>query len=470
MSVDIERVRAAVAELLSAIGEDPGRDGLIATPDRVAAMYEELFSGLHDDPARHLEVTFAAEHDEMVMVRDIPFASLCEHHLVPFLGKAHVAYIPAEDGRITGLSKLARLVDGYALAAAGPRAHDHPDRRRHRLGPFAARRAGGDRGGTPLHVDARRQEAGHGHGHLVGARLVPLRRGHPGRGHAVHPGSLSAVPGGHPARVRPLVMGVLNVTPDSFSDGGLYATHDTAVAHGHALLVQGADVVDIGGESSRPGAEPVPVEAELARVVPVIEALAGPAAARGARLSVDTLKAEVATAAVAAGASLVNDISASLWEAAAETGAGWVAMHMQGEPRTMQDDPHYVDVVAEVHGFVLERAGRALAAGVTEVWVDPGIGFGKTTAHNLSLLHHLPELVEAAAALGCAGVVVGTSRKRFLGMLGADAAGGRPAPPAEREEASLATAAAALVAGAGMVRVHDVVAALQVARLYGPAA
>ena len=114
MSVDVERVRAAVSELLIAIGEDPGRDGLLATPVRVASMYEELFSGLHDDPARHLEVTFAAEHDEMVMVRDIPFASLCEHHLVPFLGKAHVAYIPADDGRITGLSKLARLVDGYA--------------------------------------------------------------------------------------------------------------------------------------------------------------------------------------------------------------------------------------------------------------------------------------------------------------------------------------------------------------------
>jgi GTP cyclohydrolase I len=114
MSVDIERVRKAVHELLEAIGEDPDRDGLLATPDRVASMYEELFSGLHDDPARHLEVTFAAEHDEMVMVRDIPFASLCEHHLVPFLGRAHVAYIPAEDGRITGLSKLARLVDGYA--------------------------------------------------------------------------------------------------------------------------------------------------------------------------------------------------------------------------------------------------------------------------------------------------------------------------------------------------------------------
>jgi GTP cyclohydrolase IA len=114
VAVDTERVRRAVAELLEAIGEDPGRDGLLATPDRVAAMYEELFSGLSDDPARHLTVTFAAEHDEMVMVRDIPFASLCEHHLVPFIGRAHVAYIPGTDGRITGLSKLARLVDGFA--------------------------------------------------------------------------------------------------------------------------------------------------------------------------------------------------------------------------------------------------------------------------------------------------------------------------------------------------------------------
>src|SRR3974390_1564396 len=114
MSVDVKRVRAAASERLSAIGEDPDRDGLLATPERVSSMYEELFSGLHDDPARHLEVTFAAEHDEMVMVRDIPFASLCEHTLLPFLGKAHVAYIPAEDGRITGLSKLARLVDGSA--------------------------------------------------------------------------------------------------------------------------------------------------------------------------------------------------------------------------------------------------------------------------------------------------------------------------------------------------------------------
>jgi dihydropteroate synthase len=265
-------------------------------------------------------------------------------------------------------------------------------------------------------------------------------------------------------------MGVLNVTPDSFSDGGLYDTLEAAVGRGLAMLAEGADVIDVGGESSRPGADPVSAAVELARVVPVVEALAGPAAARGARVSVDTVKPEVAAAAVTAGASLVNDISASLWEVAAATGAGWVAMHMEGRPRTMQDDPRYGDVVHEVRAVVLERARRALAAGVAEVWVDPGIGFGKTVAHNLSLLRHLPELVEGAAAAGCAGVVVGTSRKRFLGSLVDGGRAGQPAPVAERAEGSMATAAAAMVAGVGMVRVHDVAATAQVSRLYGPAA
>jgi dihydropteroate synthase len=259
-------------------------------------------------------------------------------------------------------------------------------------------------------------------------------------------------------------MGVLNVTPDSFSDGGQHDTLEAAVVHGLALAAEGADLVDVGGESSRPGAEPVPVDVELARVVPVVEALVR----QGVRVSVDTVKPEVATAAVEAGARLINDISASLWQVAAANGAGWVAMHMQGRPRTMQDDPRYGDVAAEVRDFLLARARRARDAGVAEVWVDPGIGFGKTVAHNLSLLRHLDELVTAAAAAGCAGVAVGTSRKRFLGVLASS--GERAAPVAERLEGSLATAAAALVAGAGLVRVHDVAATVQVARLYGPAA
>jgi dihydropteroate synthase len=267
-------------------------------------------------------------------------------------------------------------------------------------------------------------------------------------------------------------MGVLNVTPDSFSDGGLYASVDAALARGLDLMAAGADIVDVGGESSRPGAEPVPLDVELERVVPVVEALAAAAGrhGHGVRVSVDTVKPDVATAALAAGASLLNDISASLYEVAAAAGAGWVAMHMRGVPRTMQEDPQYADVVDEVRSFLLERADRALQAGVGEVWIDPGIGFGKTTAHNLSLLRHLGDLVESGSAAGCAGVLVGTSRKRFLGVLAAEPGSEPPAPVADRAEGSLATEAAALVAGAGMVRVHDVAATVQMARLYGPAA
>jgi dihydropteroate synthase len=265
-------------------------------------------------------------------------------------------------------------------------------------------------------------------------------------------------------------MGVLNVTPDSFFDGGRYHSTWAAVAHGLAMVEAGADIVDVGGESSRPGAVAVAEDEELSRVIPVVTALSG-----RVRVSIDTVKPGVARAAMAAGATLVNDISASLWEVAAAAGGGvdgavgWVAMHMQGSPRTMQAAPHYGDVVAEVYGFVLERARLALAAGVPEVWVDPGIGFGKTPDHNLSLLHHLPELVSSARAAGCAGVAVGTSRKRFIGLLSAPA-GGEPAPAEDRAEGSLATAAAAMAAGAALVRVHDVAATVQAARLYGPGA
>jgi dihydropteroate synthase len=260
-------------------------------------------------------------------------------------------------------------------------------------------------------------------------------------------------------------MGVLNVTPDSFSDGGRYATTEAAVAHGLQLVAEGAHIIDVGGESSRPGAEPVPEAVELARVIPVVAALA----VAGVRVSIDTVKPAVAEAALVAGATLVNDVSASLASVVAATGSGvgWVAMHRQGTPQTMQDHPHYDDVVGEVSAFLMERARAALEAGVREVWIDPGIGFGKTMAHNLSLLRHLPELVAAATAANCAGVMVGTSRKRFVGLLAAPGSD-EPAPMEDRADGSLATAVAAMVSGAGMVRVHDVAATVQAARLYGP--
>ncbi len=247
-------------------------------------------------------------------------------------------------------------------------------------------------------------------------------------------------------------MGVLNVTPDSFSDGGRWFDHDAAVARGMTMASEGADVVDVGGESTRPGAEPVDEAEEMRRVVPVVEALAPTV-----RVSVDTRKRGVAEAAVEAGATLVNDVSASLCDVAAAGGAGWVAMHMRGEPRTMQASPVYGDVVGDVRAFLVERAERGRAAGVEEVWIDPGIGFGKTAEHNLALLRNLPVLVATGFP-----VLVGASRKSFLGRLtGTDVD--------DRLEASLAAAVWALWQGAAMVRVHDVRATVEAAVLVEPA-
>jgi dihydropteroate synthase len=254
---------------------------------------------------------------------------------------------------------------------------------------------------------------------------------------------------------RLLVMGILNVTPDSFSDGGRFFETDEAVAKGRSMIAEGADVIDVGGESTRPGAAPVEVDEELRRVVPVIEALAG-----HVRISVDTTKDRVAEAAVDAGASLINDVSASLWPVAARRGVGWVAMHRQGTPATMQVDPHYDDVVAEVVDFLVERAGAAVDSGVAEVWVDPGIGFGKTLQHNLELL----AAISTVTATGYP-VLVGTSRKRFIGVL--TASGEEPDPVDERLPGSLATATWAMEAGASMVRVHDVAPTVQAATLVG---
>lgn len=247
---------------------------------------------------------------------------------------------------------------------------------------------------------------------------------------------------------RVLVVGVVNVTPDSFSDGGRFFDPDAAASHALRLAKEGADLVDIGGESSRPGAEPVPAEEELRRVLPVIERLRG---RLGVPMSVDTTKAAVAEAALQAGAQIVNDISAlradpGMARVVAGHGALVVLMHMQGTPRTMQLAPHYQDVVREVRSFLAERIEAAAAVGIDRdlVAVDPGIGFGKTVEHNLDLLRRLDELGELGRP-----ILVGPSRKSFLGaVLGL--------PVAERLEATLAACAVAVARGADMVRVHDV--------------
>lgn len=245
----------------------------------------------------------------------------------------------------------------------------------------------------------------------------------------------------------PVVMGVLNVTPDSFSDGGRFADATAAVAHALRMVEEGAALLDVGGESTRPGAQAVSAEEEIRRVVPVIEALA---AHTKVPISVDTSKPAVMTAAVRAGATLINDVRAlrepGALEAAADTGAAICLMHMQGEPRTMQVEPRYDDVVAEVRGFLHERVEACRAAGIAKdrLAIDPGIGFGKRLEHNLALLADLPALV----GLGWP-VLVGVSRKSMLGALLGRAVD-------ERVAGGVAMTTAAVLSGANIVRTHDV--------------
>lgn len=261
-------------------------------------------------------------------------------------------------------------------------------------------------------------------------------------------------------------MGIVNVTPDSFSDGGRWLDPDAAVAHGLRLRAEGADILDVGGESTRPGAAAVSEAEERRRVVPVVEGLA----AAGARVSIDTMKAAVAEAALDAGATFVNDVGAlrdpEMVAVVADRDCDVCLVHMRGEPRTMQDDPRYADVVDDVRAFLLERAEVAVAAGVARerIVLDPGIGFGKTVAHNLELLDRLHELV----ALGLP-VLVGTSRKSFLGRIA-----GRDTD--DRLPGTIATNVLALARGATIFRVHDVapvrdaltVAAATLARTWTP--
>ncbi len=251
----------------------------------------------------------------------------------------------------------------------------------------------------------------------------------------------------------PLIMGIVNVTPDSFSDGGQHATTTAAVAHALGLAAEGADILDIGGESTRPGAPAVAEQEELARVIPVIETLAG---RTSAAISIDTRKPIVAEAALAAGASIVNDIAANrsdpaMWQITSAAGAGYVAMHMQGTPQTMQEAPDYTDVVTEVADFFEQLLNLLTKAGLNpeHVILDPGIGFGKTLEHNLALLAGLERFTKMQRPL-----LVGASRKSLIGRL-------TGAPVEERLPGSLACACRAAEAGAAVLRAHDVKETIQ---------
>jgi len=257
---------------------------------------------------------------------------------------------------------------------------------------------------------------------------------------------------------RTLVMGILNTTPDSFSDGGIFIDPDAAVEHALEMVEQGADIIDVGGESTRPGADPVSVTEEIRRTVPVIEGIRRHS---GIPLSIDTTKAAVASEAIAAGADIINDISSfetdsGMVEVAASTGAGVVLMHMQGTPRTMQNDPVYDDVVLEVCNYLMARIDFAMQHGVAcdSMVIDPGIGFGKTVEHNLELLRNLSELQHAGRPL-----LIGASRKSFIGRIT-----GRT-DPAQRLAGSLGIAAWAVAGGAHILRVHDVLDTCDVCRM-----
>ena len=252
-------------------------------------------------------------------------------------------------------------------------------------------------------------------------------------------------------RTTPLLMGVVNTTPDSFSDGGLFHHADAAIAHARQLIEEGADILDIGGESTRPGAAPVEPEEELARVLPVVRAVAAEAASRGRLISVDTRHARTMARVIEAGATMINDITAladpECRRVVAQAGVPVILMHMQGEPRTMQADPRYGDVVADVAAELAQARDRAVASGIAaqRIWLDPGLGFGKTLEHNLALLDATPALRRLGQP-----ILVGASRKSFIGSID------RPGPAADRLGGSIASALAAAARGADAVRVHDV--------------
>lgn len=278
--------------------------------------------------------------------------------------------------------------------------------------------------------------------------------------HSVFPIPHSAIGG------RTLVMGIINATPDSFSGDGLGDDPEAAIAQGVRMVAEGADILDVGGQSTRPGAEAIPVGEELHRVIPVIERLARTVTTNVA-ISIDTNRAVVAEEAIRAGATMINDISGlrddpEIADVAAQYGADLVLMHIQGTPRDMQVNPHYEDLLGEVIAYLQQGVERAVAAGVRKesIWVDPGIGFGKTIEHNLELLRRLREL----QVLGCP-VLVGTSRKAFIGRLLAPLNGGQPLLPQDRVVGTGATIAISIANGADAVRVHDVAHAAQVVRI-----
>ena len=452
--VDRPRIEAAVTELLLAIGEDPSRPGLVKTPKRVADSYAEFFGGLEVDPVSHLQdsVPLGSSDDglpqtsDAVIVRGIDFRSICEHHLLPFVGIVHVAYLPGD--RVVGLGKLADVVETLST---------RPQLQERLTEEIAdALQAGLAARGVLVVMDAvppLRRGTGLASGRQLDRHGRQPRRAdrsrRPRRAHGAHrrdrPVAETAA-----SVVDTVILGVLNVTPDSFSDGGLWIDTDAAIAHATALVAEGADLIDVGGESTRPGAERVDPIAEQRRVIPVIAALS----AAGIAVSVDTMNSSTAVEAVAAGAAVVNDVSGGLADpdmAAAVAGLDvhYVAMHWRGHSKHMNELARYGDVVADVRSELAEQGGGAAGRRHQFRPHHPrsGLGFAKRAEHDWQLLGNL----DALATLGHP-MLVGASRKRFLGaLLPADA------PVAERDLPTAVVSALSARAGVWGVRVHDVV-------------
>ena len=451
---DQARAEAAVRELLARDRRGPRARGAARDAGAGRPRLRRAHPGPAPEPEDVLTTTFDLGHEEMVLVRDIELWSMCEHHLVPFTGVAHVGYIPAETGKITGLSKLARLVDVYAKR---PQVQERLTTQvADSLMEILEAR------GVIVVIEAEHLCMTMRGVKKAGARTITsavrgmflTHAGHPRRGDGAHPLRHQVSEGASPADRSTRVMGIVNVTPDSFSDGGRWDTTEAAVAHGRHLVAQGADVLDIGGESTRPGATRPLVAEELDRVVPVIRELA----TDGVVVSVDTMRAEVAAAAIDAGAGIVNDVSGGLadpriLDVVADSDASYVAMHWRAHADRMRDFTDYSPdgVVESVRRELGERLDAVLAAGVPQerVVLDPGLGFAKKPSHNWELLAALDGLRE----LGCP-LLVGASRKSFLGSL--LAVDGVPRPVDEREHAHVALVALLAVRGVDLLRVHDV--------------
>ena len=442
MTYDPAGVEKASRDLLVAIGEDPEREGLVGTPDRMARAWREMCKGLTEDPREHLRTQFHAGTDELVLVRDITFFSVCEHHLLPFYGRAHVGYIP-RGGVVTGLSKLARVVEGYARRPQvqerlTAQVADAIDEILNPQGVIVVIEAehmcmsmrGISKPGSSTVTSALRGIMNDGATAPASSPVPPLAL----------PGDLSLPVG------RTAIMGILNVTPDSFSDGGRYTDVAAALRHASEMVAAGADLIDVGGESTRPNSTRISAGEEWARICTIVESLA----ADGIIVSVDTLHASTAREAARAGAAIINDVSGGRWDpemnaAVAQSGCAYVVQHYRALPGMPGEHFDYGD---DLVGTLIERVGSqvqdAIDAGVTadKIVVDPGLGFSLTGDQCWQILRELPRFTQVGYP-----VLVGASRKRFVKALEGDV---------DANSADIAAYCAA--AGAWAVRVHDVAA------------